>query len=382
MNTIFKDFQMQFRHFFEFCERGFINELIINMFARIYEPDLTIVNYGEKFRQVFFICEGSVTMYNKFLIRDFMLLPQYSIFGDYQVICNLKSNITFKTAQHAPQTRFMCVSRKVFMNLCELFPVTADNIKQRGLVKRMHYLKAMERLDRTNPTYKALTRSKKLEETKLISNGKTDSLLDQKTLKALDEAAQRVFTTENLDPGEECLPEPQSVLDEEQLEAFFSDEDDSGISQADSLHNMMKSVSKKAAKMIEGINQCQTRMDSNFRLIKQYLQEGRKPNLDFKRQILPLSLEFVRIAELKWTKEDFENLIANKEKRQRDNAEQRQAQAQDEWKRQLKQIADRKESKYEDQAAKMKQKNETEKVIQKALKGYDRKDPKFVKEVK
>jgi hypothetical protein len=57
---------MQFRHFFEYCERGFINELIINMFARIYEPDTTIVNYGEKFRQVYFIQEGTVAMYNKF----------------------------------------------------------------------------------------------------------------------------------------------------------------------------------------------------------------------------------------------------------------------------------------------------------------------------
>ena len=118
------------------------------MFARIYEPDLTIVNYSEKFRQIYFICEGSVTMYNKYLIRDFMLLPQYSIFGDYQIICDLKSNIVYKTAKHAPSTRFMCVTRKVFMNLCDLFPVTAENLKVRGLHKRMHYLKAMERLDR------------------------------------------------------------------------------------------------------------------------------------------------------------------------------------------------------------------------------------------
>lgn len=74
------------------------------------------------------------------------------------------------------------------MNLCDLFPVTADNLKQRGLHKRMHYLKAMERLDRTHPTYKALTR-KKDESKKLLENASQDSLLDQTTLKALDEAA-------------------------------------------------------------------------------------------------------------------------------------------------------------------------------------------------
>lgn len=66
------------------------------------------------------------------------------------------------------------------MNLCDLFPVTADNLKQRGLHKRMHYLKAMERLDRTNDTYKALHRPKKQEEELKILNehASQDSLLD------------------------------------------------------------------------------------------------------------------------------------------------------------------------------------------------------------
>jgi hypothetical protein len=53
------------------------------MFARIYEPDTTIVAYGEKFRQLYFIQEGTVAMYNKYQISDFMFLPQFSIFGDY-----------------------------------------------------------------------------------------------------------------------------------------------------------------------------------------------------------------------------------------------------------------------------------------------------------
>lgn len=84
----------------------------------------------------------------------------------------------------------------------------------------------------------------------------------------------------------------------------------------ENLHGVMKRVSKKAALMIEGINQCQQRMDNNFKLIKQYLQEGKKPNLEFKRQVLPLSEEFIKIANLKFTRE---------------NAEQVYAQAQDEW---------------------------------------------------
>ena len=51
----------------------------------------------------------------------------------------------------------MCVTKKVFLNLCDLFPITAENLKERGLLKRLHYLRAMEKLD-SNSVYKALKR--------------------------------------------------------------------------------------------------------------------------------------------------------------------------------------------------------------------------------
>jgi hypothetical protein len=33
---VFKEFERNFSHFFEECERGFTNELIIGMYCRIY----------------------------------------------------------------------------------------------------------------------------------------------------------------------------------------------------------------------------------------------------------------------------------------------------------------------------------------------------------
>jgi hypothetical protein len=157
-NTIFKEFQHNFKHFFDYCERGFTNELIINMYARIYPPDEYVVQYGSKFREVFFIREGGVLLYNKYQMRDFMLLPQFSVFGDYQILCDLNSNIVFKTTKYRTDTKFMCVSKKVFLNLCELFPISAENIKKRSLEKRLSYLREMERLDKSS-VYKGLGRS-------------------------------------------------------------------------------------------------------------------------------------------------------------------------------------------------------------------------------
>ena len=40
--------QQGFLNFFEECERGFTNELIISMYCRIYTPGKTIISYKEK----------------------------------------------------------------------------------------------------------------------------------------------------------------------------------------------------------------------------------------------------------------------------------------------------------------------------------------------
>ena len=84
--------------------------------------------------------KGGVTMFNKYMIHDFLYLPQYSYFGDYQIIYDLKSNIVFRAANLQENTFFMCVSKKVFLNLCELFPSTAENIKARSLERRAFFM--------------------------------------------------------------------------------------------------------------------------------------------------------------------------------------------------------------------------------------------------
>lgn len=79
---------------------------------------------------------------------------------------DLKSNIVFKTPKEITNdVRFMCVSKKVFLALCDMFPVTANNIKEQGLKKRLHYLRAMEKLEK-NSVHKSLKRSinKKIED--------------------------------------------------------------------------------------------------------------------------------------------------------------------------------------------------------------------------
>ena len=61
---VFKDFEQNFRHFFEECERGFINEMIINLLCRITTQGKVIISYKSQVKELFFIRQGIVEIYN------------------------------------------------------------------------------------------------------------------------------------------------------------------------------------------------------------------------------------------------------------------------------------------------------------------------------
>ena len=101
---VFKEFEKSFSHFFEECERGFTNELIISLYCRIYTPGKTVISYKSNVKEMYFIRQGLVEVYNNENdLKDpnqnnpILYLPKFSYFGDYQILCNLKSNIVFKT---------------------------------------------------------------------------------------------------------------------------------------------------------------------------------------------------------------------------------------------------------------------------------------------
>jgi len=308
-------------------------------------------------------------MYNKYLITDFMLLPQYSIFGDYQILSDIKSNIVFKTAKYGKHTRFMCVSKKVLMNLCDLFPVTGKNLKERGLHKRMFYLNAMMRLDNhPNTKYRALLRP----EQKHLNNPRA-SVLPKDTAPAqsffrqdlIDELADSVYPLQNAKDSEQTDKLPTSTtpplsgasqlptFDEKYLEAFFSDEDDNGVvSNSEDLESVMKRVDRKADTMIDAIKLCQKRMIANNSIVQQYINEKRRPNADFVRQIEPVAKEYIRLAEVKHEKIDAQQLFGVE---------------QGEWRKQWEQINEIKKIKEEDADDKKRKKEDAEKVIARAL---------------
>ena len=104
------------------------------------------------------IIGGMVDMHSREGAK-FMHLPPNSIFNDYQIIFNLKSNITFKSftplyvneAQMRSKennTQTMNLDADTFRDLLELYPHTKTNLKLRALEKRsifMYYKNKMRK---------------------------------------------------------------------------------------------------------------------------------------------------------------------------------------------------------------------------------------------
>ena len=61
---VFSDFEKAFNHFFDECERGFTNELIINMYCRLYTPGKVVISYKSNVKEMYFIRQGVVEVFN------------------------------------------------------------------------------------------------------------------------------------------------------------------------------------------------------------------------------------------------------------------------------------------------------------------------------
>jgi hypothetical protein len=174
----FRRFERNLSHFFDECEQGFINEFIIELFCRLQLQDgAPVISYSSRVQSIFFIMNSRVEVYNQAAdeIRPnepILYLPKYSYFGDYQILYDLKSNLEFRTiksracmgshpnidepsldelalgADDADELferstqfiYFFCISKDKFRNLCDVFPMTAENIKRRSRERRNRFM--------------------------------------------------------------------------------------------------------------------------------------------------------------------------------------------------------------------------------------------------
>ena len=236
---VFKEFERSFNHFFEECERGFTNELIIAMYCRIYTPGKVVISYKSNVKEMYFIRQGLVEVFNNendehTKEKPILYLPKFSYFGDYQILFNLKSNIVFRTLAHTPDDKkglnsepmpdiiFMCIDKNLLLEFCELFPQTAQNIKRRALERRKRFMKQKN----TN------SRSYKAEQEKKNN--------------------ENIRAATSVQSNDDSLA--KNAGNDEALEDFYSDEEPENFeSQKEDMKMYLNKLNKRIDTLVEGL---------------------------------------------------------------------------------------------------------------------------------
>jgi hypothetical protein len=126
------------------------------MYCRIYEPGRIIIPHGQKFNEIFFISRGSAIFFDPKGVTPFLQLPQYSFFGEYQILFDLRSNFVVKVGgrermgdytDENQRTMFLCAKKKTVERLFDLFPKSKIVIQKRALERRAVFISHLEKLE-------------------------------------------------------------------------------------------------------------------------------------------------------------------------------------------------------------------------------------------
>jgi len=131
-----------------------VSDFTINLGLRKFPPFITTVHdSGKKFEDLYLVYSGKVSI-TIGTGHPVLILPECSHFGDFQIFFELKSLFNYRTHhQHDPrksateneklanETTLMCINSKVFLNICEMHPKTAKNLKLRSLERRHEIMK-------------------------------------------------------------------------------------------------------------------------------------------------------------------------------------------------------------------------------------------------
>lgn len=84
VRLIFKSFLNRFDYFFDSLDSGFVNEIVVNMYAKTYQPGDDIVTPGQRVDAIMFVLQGQLQICEKNGEQEpFCVLPTNSFFGEY-----------------------------------------------------------------------------------------------------------------------------------------------------------------------------------------------------------------------------------------------------------------------------------------------------------
>jgi len=58
----------------------------------------------------------------------------------FKTLLNSSEDQKYRSNEPMPDIIFMCINKEILLQLCDLFPQTADNIKRRSLERRQRFM--------------------------------------------------------------------------------------------------------------------------------------------------------------------------------------------------------------------------------------------------
>lgn len=103
---------------------------------------------------MYFVTRGAAVLYDQKGVTPFLQLPQYSFFGEYQLMFDLRSNFVVKVGGKEDtetvkqeRTTFLCVSQDVFKRFFALFPKSKNVVQRRALERRSVFMQHLAKLE-------------------------------------------------------------------------------------------------------------------------------------------------------------------------------------------------------------------------------------------
>ena len=149
------------------CE--FTCDFLSNIYSRLYLPENEIVCIGENFSELIMIQESVVSLMvmqrprkyidpdandNDFFspgqepqLVEFFILPTYSYFGDYQILYDLKSQITYKAGDGNLNKLCitLCLKKNKLLEMMEDYPEARKFYMERSWQRRIEFRRRMKK---------------------------------------------------------------------------------------------------------------------------------------------------------------------------------------------------------------------------------------------
>jgi signal-transduction protein with cAMP-binding, CBS, and nucleotidyltransferase domain len=148
INHLFKNFMYEtFRIFFEGLEKKFCQEIAINLYPRKFQDKEEIISVDQGSKNLYFLVKGKVSICSKDGSIAYVDLPHNTYFGDYLIFFRLRSSNAFISDG---ESEVLCIKKKKFLEICDMFPNAAKQLKYRAFLRRKFIRKTKKAVEEFN----------------------------------------------------------------------------------------------------------------------------------------------------------------------------------------------------------------------------------------